>query len=190
MARVRTFLAIDLGEKVRDRMVSLQEDLAIEAPDVNWVEPKNMHLTLLFLGEVDQREVLDICRAAQGAVSAVPSFVISVEGAGCFPNPRRPRILWVGIGKGLPEVCEVHDAIETPLLDLGCYRREGRAYTPHVTLGRNRSEGPDDALVKALAKHKTWSAGETVVREVLVMSSELTSSGPLYTVMGRAKLGA
>jgi 2'-5' RNA ligase len=82
----------------------------------------------------------------------------------------------------------VHDAIEAPLLDLGCYRREARAYTPHVTIGRVNGEQPTDSLAKALAQHKTWSAGEMLVREVQIMSSELTRDGPTYTVMGRAKL--
>jgi RNA 2',3'-cyclic 3'-phosphodiesterase len=190
MSRMRTFLGIDLGEKIRDRLVSLQENLAGDAPGVKWVEPANLHVTLLFLGEVDDREVLDICRAAQGAVADLPAFAMSIEGTGCFPNPRRPRVIWVGIGKGTEEVCAVHDAIEVPLLNLGCYRREARAYTPHVTLGRNRGEGPNDALAKALAKHQTWSAGEVLVREVHVMSSELTRDGPIYTVLSRAKLSA
>ena len=188
MARIRTFLAIDLGKKIRDRLVSFQENLAADAPDVKWVEPDNMHLTLFFLGEVDQREIIDICRAAQKAIGEMRSFTVNIEGTGCFPNMRRPHVLWVGVGEGADEVRAVHDAIETPLLDLGCYRREARAYTPHVTLGRVKGEEPNDALAKALTKHQTWSAGETLVREVHVMSSELTRDGPVYTVMGRAKL--
>src|SRR4051794_19739095 len=119
MPRLRTFLAIDLGEKIRDRLVSLQESLAIESPDVKWVEPENLHITLLFLGEVDDREVLDICRATQAAVAEMPAFSLSIEGAGCFGNPRKPRTLWVGAGIGMQEVCAIHDAIEAPLLSLG-----------------------------------------------------------------------
>ena len=186
MPRIRTFLAIDLGEKIRTRLVSLQEQLAIEAPDVKWVEPENLHITLHFLGEVDQREIIDICRAAQKAIVEMPSFPIRIEGAKCFGSPRRPRTLWVGVGVGLEEVCAVHDAIETPLLDLGCYRREARAFTPHVTIGRVTSDQPNDGLAKALATHRNWSAGETHVREVRIMSSVLTREGPTYTVMGRA----
>src|SRR5438093_475994 len=112
MARVRTFLGIDLGEKIRERLVSLQEQLAIEAPDVKWVEPENLHITLLFLGEVQQREVLDICRAAQKAVAKLPAFSARIEGAGAFPNLRRPRTLWVGVSEGAEELSAVHDAIE------------------------------------------------------------------------------
>jgi 2'-5' RNA ligase len=188
MARIRTFLAIDLGEEIRGRLIALQEELAAIASDVKWVEPENLHITLLFLGEVEQREVLEICRVAQMAVAELPVFTMSVEGAGCFPNPRRPRTLWVGVGTGSQEVVQVHDAIEAPLLDMGSYRRETRAYVPHVTLGRVKGDRPNDELAKALLQHKTWGAGEIAVREVCVMSSELTRDGPIYTVLGRAKL--
>jgi 2'-5' RNA ligase len=190
MARVRTFLGIDVGAKIRNRLVALQEDLALDLPQVKWVEPDNLHVTLLFLGEVDQREVLDICRAAQKAVVDMPAFTMSVEGTGCFPNARRPHVVWVGVGKGVQEVCAVHDAIEKPLVNLGCYRREARAFTPHVTLGRIRGEAPGDAVAQALAKHSAWNGGEVLVRDVHVMSSELTGDGPIYTVMSRAKLSA
>jgi RNA 2',3'-cyclic 3'-phosphodiesterase len=188
MARMRTFLAIDLGEEIRDRLVTLQEQFAVEAPDVKWVEPENLHVTLLFLGEVQQREVLAVCRAAQKAIAQMPAFSIEVEGVGAFPNPRRPRTIWVGVGKGAPELVAVHDAIEAPLFEMGNYRRETRAYTPHVTLGRLRGERTNDDLAKAIQKHQTWNAGEVTVVEVAVMTSELTSNGPIYTVMGRAKL--
>lgn len=188
MPRVRTFLGISVGEKIRAQLVSLQETLAEIEPEVKWVEPENLHLTLLFLGEVDQRETVDICRAAQKAIQDMPAFVMSVEGAGCFPNARRPRTLWVGIGKGAEEVCAVHDAIEAPLLEMGSYRRETRKFTPHVTLGRVRSEHSSESLAKALIKHQTWSAGEVLVNDVQVMKSELRSDGPIYTVLGRARL--
>lgn len=188
MPRIRTFLGIDVGEDIRDRLVALQEELAAVEAEVKWVEPENLHITLLFLGEVDQRETVDICRAAQRAIETMPAFVLSIEGVGCFPNARRPRTLWVGCGKGADEVGVVHDAIEAPLLEMGSYRRETRKYTPHVTLGRVKGDTPRDALARALVKQQTWSGGEVLVREVQVMKSELTSDGPIYTVLGRARL--
>jgi 2'-5' RNA ligase len=188
MARKRTFLGIDVGPEIRARLVSLQEELATIATDVKWVEPENLHITLLFLGEVDQREIIDLCRATQKAVAKLPAFTLNVAGAGCFPNARRPRTLWVGVTTGADEVCAVHDAIETPLLEMGSYRRETRAYVPHVTLGRVRGERSDDELANVLTKHKAWSAGEVQVGEVQLMRSDLSSDGPIYTVLGRAKL--
>jgi 2'-5' RNA ligase len=74
-------------------------------------------------------------------------------------------------------------------LELGCYRREDRAYTPHLTIGRVRSDQPNDSLTKLLAQKAKWEGGATAVREIHVMSSELGRDGPTYAVLSRAKLG-
>jgi 2'-5' RNA ligase len=188
MARLRTFIAVDLGQAIRDRAVALQETLARGGAEVKWVEPENLHVTLLFLGEVDDREIPSVCSAVAECGARQPAFQMTIERTGCFPNARRPRILWIGVGQGTQELCAMHDALESPLLELGCYRREERPYTPHITLGRVKSDRPTDKLAVALAKHAGWKGGETLVRHVLVMSSELTPKGPVYTVLSRAKL--
>ena len=113
---------------------------------------------------------------------------MTVEGVKTFGNPRRPRTVWAGVGAGTQAVCTLHDALEGPLLELGCYRREERQYTPHITLGRVKSEHPTDELATNLTRKSGWQGGETTVREVLVMSSELTPKGPMYTVLSRGKL--
>jgi 2'-5' RNA ligase len=188
MSRVRTFIAIDPGKAIRDRTVGLQETLARAGAQVKWVEPDNLHVTLLFLGEVDMVDVPALCQAVEDAVQQHPAFPLTIEMVGCFPNSRRPRILWVGVGEGVQEVVALHDALEPPLLELGCYRREERQYTPHITLGRVRSERPADNLGAALARHAGWKGGATTVHEIHIMSSELTPQGPVYTVLSRAKL--
>jgi 2'-5' RNA ligase len=188
MARVRTFIAVDVGKSIRDRLVNLQETLARAGTEVKWVEPENLHVTLLFLGEVDDRHLPAVCRVVADCADQQAPFLLSVETAGCFPTPRRPRVLWAGVGEGRQPLCTLHDALEAPLLDLGYYRREDRQYTPHITLGRVKSDRPTEKLSAALAKQAGWQGGEITVREVLVMSSELTSEGPIYTVLSRAKL--
>jgi 2'-5' RNA ligase len=189
MARLRTFIGVDIGKAIRDRVVALQENLARVAAEVKWVEPENLHVTLLFLGEVDDREVPAVCRVVAEQVQQHSAFSMSIEKVGCFPNPRRPRVLWVGVGEGTQELCAVHDDLEPPLLDLGCYRREERHYTPHITLGRVRGERPPSGLADALSRNAGWQGGQIHVREIQVMSSELTPQGPIYTVLSRAKLG-
>jgi RNA 2',3'-cyclic 3'-phosphodiesterase len=188
MARLRTFIAIDLGKMIRDRCLALQEMLARGGAEVKWVEEENLHLTLLFLGEVEDRDLPALCQAVAECCALHDPFTLSIETVGCFPNPRRPRVVWVGIGTGSAEVGALHDALEPPLFDLGCYRREERGYTPHVTLGRVRSERSNAALSMALTRQAKWHGGETAVREVRVLSSELTPQGPIYTVLSRAKL--
>jgi 2'-5' RNA ligase len=189
MARLRTFIGVDIGKSIRERAVALQESLARTGVPVKWVEPENLHVTLLFLGEVDEREVPAVCRVVAEQTQQRQPFKMSIQSAGCFPNPRRPRVLWIGVGEGTQELCALHDALESPLLELGCYRREERKYSPHITLGRVKSERPSDQLAAALAKQAGWKGGEIAVSEILVLSSELTPKGPVYTVLSRAKLG-
>src|SRR5262249_13808209 len=155
---------------------------------VKWVEPENIHVSLLFLGEVNERAIHDLCVAVGDCCAEVENFRLSVETVGCFPNPRRPRVVWAGIGAGKQEVVALHDALEGPLLDLGCYRREDRPYTPHVTLGRVKADSAQESLAAAIARQSGWQGGEVDVREVHVLSSELKPSGPVYTVLSRAKL--
>jgi RNA 2',3'-cyclic 3'-phosphodiesterase len=188
MKPTRTFIAIDPGKAIRDRVESLQENLAKTGAGIKWVPHDNLHLTLLFLGEVDQRDLTNVCHAVSDVTVAQTAFGMSIEGAGAFPNLRRPRTLWVGVGTGAQEVCALHDALEKPLLKLGCYRREERGYTPHLTLGRVRAERVPDELGAALKKYAGWKAGESQVTEVLVMGSELTPEGSVYTVLSRARL--
>ena len=166
----------------------VQETLARSAADVRWVQPESLHITLLFLGEVDERDLLPVCRAVGTACTAHDAFVLGVEGVGCFPNMRRPRTVWAGVGAGAAEMVKLHEALEAPLLDLGCYRREERKYTPHLTLGRVKGDGPTDRLAQALMKQALWHGGESEVREVLVMSSQLMPEGPVYSVLSTAKL--
>jgi 2'-5' RNA ligase len=97
-------------------------------------------------------------------------------------------VIWAGVGDGAAEAVQLHDALEPPLLELGCYRREERQYTPHVTLGRVNGDGGAERLAAALARRADWQGGTTEVGEVHVLSSELTPQGPVYTVLSRAKL--
>ena len=187
--RLRTFVAVDLGKSLRDRLVSLQENLARNGADVKWVEVENLHVTLLFLGEVDERELMPVCRAVSLVCGRHDRFLLSVDSVGCFPNPRRPRVVWAGVGMGGPELIALHDSLETALQELGGYRREDRSYTPHITLGRVKNDGNADELAAALTKKANWHGGiEIEVEEILVMSSQLTSKGPQYTILSRGKL--
>src|SRR5262249_29245539 len=155
-----------------------------------WVEEENLHVTLLFLGEVDERDLKAVCTVVGGACAALAPFVMSVAGVGCFGNPRRPRTLWAGVPLGHEGLVVLRAGIGARLRERGCCRREERKFTPHVTLGRVRSDAGAGRLSAALEKQQGFAAGEFEVREVAVMSSELRPEGPVYAVMSRAALGA
>src|SRR5436305_13149025 len=140
--RHRTFIDVGIDRFTRDRLAGLQERLAESAPGVKWAAPDNWHVTLLFLGEVGEIEVLDVCRTVEAVCPDVPAFPMTLAGTGAFPTPRRPPTTIVNGAEGAEELRQLHYALEKPLLNLGCYRREERAYTPHLTLRRVR--GSDD----------------------------------------------
>lgn len=185
--RLRTFVAVPVDRFTHDRLVGLQKRFGETGVPVKWVEPENLHITLLFLGEVDSREVPAVCTAVETACRRVRPFALTLAGAGAFPTPRRPRTLIVHVTEGAAELVALHDAVEAPLLELGCYRREERTYKPHLTIGRVKGQAGDE-LAGAIKQFEGWQGGQSHVDEVLVMSSELRPHGPEYTVLSRAKL--
>jgi RNA 2',3'-cyclic 3'-phosphodiesterase len=186
--RLRTFIAVEIESFTRDRLVGLQERLAATGAAAKWVEPENLHITLLFLGEVNAREVPDICRVVADGAAAFSPFPMTLAGAGAFPTPRRPRTLIAHVTEGADQLIALHDALEPPLMELGCYRREVRAFKPHLTIGRVRGKTDNAGLSAAIRQFEAWEGGQSHVREVLVLSSQLRAEGPEYTVLSRAPL--
>jgi RNA 2',3'-cyclic 3'-phosphodiesterase len=188
MARTRTFLGVAVGDEIRSAAAALQQTLGRCGATVNWVPRENMHVTLLFLGEVDERDLPGVCRAVTRATANEPPFELRVSGVGAFPTPRRPKTIWAGTTDGTAELTRLYAALETPLMDTGAYRREDRAYTPHLTLGRVKSEADGQVVAAELPKYLAWPGGRTVVDEVLVYASDLRREGPEYTVLARGPL--
>jgi 2'-5' RNA ligase len=120
------------------------------------------------------------------AVAEVAPFSVMVEGLGCFPEPRRPRVLWAGITTGSEQLQQVHALIEKPLHYLG-FRREEHRYVPHITLGRLKADREVPRLPELLREYRSCRGGEMLASEICIMASQLERSGPIYTVMGRAR---
>ncbi|MCS7167262.1 MAG: RNA 2',3'-cyclic phosphodiesterase [Gemmatales bacterium] len=183
--RIRTFIALELTKNIRQKLTTLQEKLAAAIPEVKWVEPENLHVTLFFLGDVPDLEVPEVCRRVEQAVAGLAPFSVSVEGLGCFPGTNRPRVLWAGITKGAQELQQVHKVLERPLHALG-YRAEERRYVPHITLGRLKRDRPVPKIAELIQQMHRCRLGEMTASEICIMASQLERSGPIYTVMGRA----
>jgi 2'-5' RNA ligase len=188
MARIRTFIGVDIGPAVRRSAEALQRQLAKTGAGVNWTAPANYHITLEFLGDVDDRDLVGICRVVTEVAAGEPPFRLGVSRLGAFPTPRRPKIIWAGVREGEDELKRLFVALEPRLIDLGVYRKEDRPYTPHLTLGRAKDEAAGLTLAPELAKHQGWDGGQNDVEEVVVYSSELRRDGPEYAVVGRGPL--
>jgi 2'-5' RNA ligase len=156
---------------------------------VKWVDAGNLHFTLKFLDEVPMSEIPQICQVVGRAAALIEPFELEVRGAGAFPRPERPKTIWLGAGRGGPQMIALHAAVEKPLAKLG-FRKDNRRFTPHLTLGRVRSGGPAvGPLGELLLERGDFQAGTCRVREVVLFSSELTAEGPFYEALCRAKLG-
>jgi 2'-5' RNA ligase len=187
--KLRTFIAVSIPEDVRTRALAAAKQLAAVAPDVKWVEPQSLHWTLQFLGNVDQREIGEICAAVAEAALEHEPFDLEICGAGAFPSPDRPRTLWLGVGQGADQMIALQGSIERSLEPLG-FRGEARRYTPHLTIGRPGRGAPPRELAAELIALADFQAGTMLVDEVVVYSSELTREGPLYEPLGFAPLGS
>jgi 2'-5' RNA ligase len=185
----RTFVAVEIDSAIRARAAKLIDSLSGATTNVKWVETQNLHVTMKFLGDVHEREIVEVCRAVQRGANEVTPFDLEIHGAGAFPNSARPRTLWLGAGEGAEQMVVLHDRIEVKLADLG-YREEHRRFQTHLTIGRVRGNGPDIAdLGRLLQQQAEFVAGRMTVGRVTVFSSTLTSDGPVYQSLGVMKLG-
>lgn len=185
---VRTFVAVEIPGEVQERAGQLIARLRGTDAKVRWVEPRNLHWTLKFLGDVDLRETPEIIAAVAEAVAPFAPFDVEARGAGAFPDPRRPRTLWIGMGEGSEEMIELHGAVERSLAKLG-FREEGRKFRPHVTIGRVRNSPVGiDKLAQLVQQNADFESGLSTVYEVTVFTSELDRDGPTYEPLGHAEL--
>jgi 2'-5' RNA ligase len=190
---MRAFVAIPLPDLIHRKLADLIEELKEATPGggVRWVRAEGIHLTLKFLGEVGQREVGEVSRLLREVVPQVAPFVMDVTGLGCFPNLRRPRVIWVGIEESTGRLSTLHSQLEAGFERLG-FEPEGRRFHPHLTLGRRRrGTTPQDlhALRALLESKRMGSLGEAPVDQVCLFRSELRPTGAVYTRLVTARLG-
>jgi RNA 2',3'-cyclic 3'-phosphodiesterase len=185
---VRTFVAVEIPVEVQDRAGKLIGSLQEAPAKVKWVAPRHLHWTLKFLGDVDMLEIPSVCQAVSRAVAPIVPFDIEARGAGAFPDPARPRTVWVGMGEGSDEMIELHDAIDRELAALG-YRGENRRFRPHLTIGRVRQahEGTRE-LARLIRENAEVPIGISTVYEVVVFSSELGREGPTHEPLCHVEL--
>ena len=195
METVRAFIAIELSPAVRQAVNDLQNRLKAVTPprSVRWSVPENVHLTLHFLGDIDQDQVGPIAAELAAAARKHPSFELLLGGVGCFPNVRRPRVLWVG----LLERNEVLTALQRDLGDLlrnaVGFTPDARPYAPHLTLGRVK-KGISARHLSQLSQviqdeqRQTGQLACLEVTELALIRSDLRPDGPVYTRLASERL--
>src|SRR5262245_3926353 len=183
---IRAFVAVLLPDDVRARLAATADELRARAPRLSWVRAENLHLTLRFLGEVDPVTLERVQEAMDVAAATVAPFTVSLGGLGGFPGGHAPRVLWAGVRAGGEGLVALHAALESALTARGI-PGEGRAFHPHVTLGRARERRGASGLSGALDRGPGF--GEAPVTALHLMRSELDPRGARHTVHGHATLG-
>ena len=188
MKNTRTFIAIPIDRSQSRLTMDLVDQLSELGYGYKWSSEENLHVTLNFLGDVPETELNSVCKTVKSCVEAFDSFEMSIGGIGAFPSLEKPRIVWAGIQSGSEAMCEIQESIAAGLQSIG-YPREARPFRPHLTLGRiRRNSRPDSKLGEELVLLDGFDAGSTQVHQVIVYSSFLDRSGPVYTPISRIDL--
>lgn len=185
---MRLFIAINLPESERHAIHDSTAALRAAATSVTWVAPDCIHLTMKFLGEQQSEDVPKLRDAVAGVARRFQPLRLDVGGVGAFPHLRAPRIFWMGVGAD-PKLELLHHDLEVACEALG-HEVEARAFRPHITLGRVKREASAEQLASMarLAPNVRYR-GTIDARSIDVMQSELSSTGPRYTVLAAVPLG-
>ncbi len=189
---VRAFIAADISQEARDALAEVIKCLQQQGVSgVRWVRPEGVHLTLKFLGEIDQALVDGILGGMERAAYGTKSFTLALSELGAFPNANAPRVLWVGLKGDLDTLRGLQERVDQEM-HLTCgFTQEGRAFTPHLTLGRLRDNASGEERRRAgralsevaLEGEMSWQ-----VKEVNLVRSTLTPSGAVYGLLGSRRL--
>ena len=199
---IRVFLAVELSQALRDELATVQQELkrSLEqrmqgSTRISWVQPASLHLTLKFLGDMDEQMIDRLRAALEEAMGSQIAVVVPLERIGVFPNPQNPRLLWVGPsehwerGEEAKRIVEIRGAIEQSCEGFGVFR-EPRPFSPHLTVARIKmgERHVSVALAKSGVLDRPLSLGALAIPSVSLMQSTLTPTGSVYTKLWDVRL--
>lgn len=189
MQTIRTFIAVPLSPAIESATRKLIKLFKPLDEGIKWVPVDNLHLTLKFLGEVDNVEIPHVCRAIRRVTDSLQPFELRFQGAGGFPEVTRPRVLWAGVEDASGTLVRMVSDLEKELAELG-FKPEPRDYRPHLTIGRarSRSHRASDTLLDAIERKSDAELGKMMVDELQLVASFLDKEGPTYQVMDTIEL--
>ncbi len=191
--RLRAFVALELPGELRQAIGRVIGGLAglsaSRAARVRWTPTDNLHVTLKFLGSVEATRIPALEEAlAQVASSSGGPLRLGIEGGGCFPDPRRPTVLWLGLRGDVARLTALAAAVEQRLRGLG-FPGEAHPFAPHLTVGRLRDGREGRGVAAAMAASAPRVEGDFLARELVLFRSETLPEGARYTALHRVALG-
>jgi len=182
---MRTFIAIEVSDVVRDNLVKAQERIGSKAAKIKFVERENFHVTLKFLGEVDEATLDEVKAALSEIAKKHRRHRVRVKGIGVFPNPNYVRVIWAGIenDEGIKAIAS---DVEREMRRLG-FKKE-KNFVAHITIGRVKFVKDKVELAMALKDLANEDFGEFEVEAIELKKSTLTPKGPIYETVARFEL--
>lgn len=184
MPAIRTFIAIEIPDSVQTKIAQLQDELKQEREHISWPRAQNIHLTLKFLGDVEESLLPDIIKELTSVCTTQTPFDFEIKNLGCFPSFKRARVLWVGIDSPGQQLAGLAKKIEAGLIQFG-FSKENRKFNPHLTIGRVRSPLSNNFVDKI--KEISFFGGKITAEEVAAIKSDLKPTGAVYTPLARIK---
>ena len=180
---MRTFISIEIPEDIKNNIEKAIGELKLILPHIKWVDKKNLHINLKFLGWVVDNKADDMISSVTDLAKGFGSIKINFAGLGVFPNARHPRVIWVGICEGNDRVKELAEKIDARLSSEGYRKEEEREFSPHLTIGRIKEKIDVEPLSKFMEKNMMTEFGGFTADHISVMKSTLRRSGPIYEEM-------
>jgi 2'-5' RNA ligase len=184
---MRAFIAIELPPEIKQGITNVQEQLRSAGANAGWTRPEGIHLTLKFLGEVEESKIREIMQMLAGATRGTGKLNLEVTGVGAFPNVRTPRVLWLGVTGDVEKLGSLQVSVENAMTGLG-FEREERKFSPHLTLARIKFPKPRDNWQQKIESVRDVKLGGFEADHVSLMKSELKREGAVYTEVGRIEL--
>lgn len=185
---MRTFIAIEIPEEIKKTLAAIESHLKYSQADVKWVKPEIIHLTLKFLGEIDEKKCEEVKALLDTVGKNNKLFEISLKDIGAFPSIDRPRVVWVGLDSGAKESAKIAGEVEESFARIG-FAKEIREFAAHLTIGRVRSSKNIASLKDKVLSYKFPTIEPQLVSSITLFKSTLTPEGPIYTKLHEAKLG-
>lgn len=179
---IRSFIAVKMPPGAVDRLRQAQDRLRAAEAGWKWVDPDAFHITLKFLGNVEQSRLSALWESVCEAAAGSPPFTMALRGLGAFPNLDVPRVAWVGIDEGAAALVGLAAKVEQAC-ELHGFEPERRPFRAHLTLGRARRPAPNPGLAAAIEELADADLGEAGVDRMLLMKSQLTPRGAHYDVL-------
>lgn len=183
---MRTFIAIELNKEIKEALSGIQKKIKTMPEDVKWVAPHNIHLTLKFLGEVDEAKIPKIIQSIKEAAIQFKPFRVALADIGVFPNLKFPRIIWIGIEEGKEKLEELAKFLENLLARLK-FPKEKRSFSPHLTLGRIKSLRSKDAFCAKINEVRVEKLRQEI-QSIILFKSTLAPGGPIYEKIAEVNL--